>query len=196
VTAGEQTRAGRVQVVCTGNVCRSPYVERRLAQLLSDTGIEIESAGTGALVGSPMEPGSLDALASVGAAHDNFVARQLTPAILDRADLVITATQRHRVQAVTLHPTVLRRTFSLGELADLLRDVDLRATAGEDAQASWAAHVAHVARERRGLVSTRPAADTDVPDPYRRGPEAYAQMTHAVESLLLVVAPALRPPWR
>ena len=200
MTAPATPRAGRVLVVCTGNVCRSPYIERRLAQLLSGTGLEVESAGTRALVGAAMEPGSADALTAVGADHDGFDARQLTPALLDRADLVITATQDHRTDAVTLHPKVLRRTFALGELADLVRGVDLATAAADgppdDTETPWVAQVARIARERRGLAPARPAADSDVPDPYRRGPEAYAQMTHAVESLLLVVAPALRPPGR
>ena len=203
MSGGADLRAGRVLVVCTGNVCRSPYIERRLAQLLSGTGLEVESAGTRALVGAPMEPGSASALAAVGADSNGFQARQLTPAILDRADLVLTAAQRHRTEAVTLHPKVLRHTFALGELADLVSGVDLASVARDasapDAGAAdtpWVTRVAQVARERRGLAPARPAADTDVPDPYGRGPAAYALMTHSVERLLLVVAPALRPPGR
>lgn len=188
---------GRILVICTGNVCRSPYIERRLRQMLDGADVRIESAGTGALVGSDIEPGSVAALDAVGADASGFVSLQLTPALLDRADLVITATQRHRADAVALHPRSLRRTFTLGELGDLLRGVDLRAAAAEtDAShdGPWATVVAEVARGRRGLDPGRPAEEADIPDPYRRGPEAYAAMTSAIEAELPVVAAALTPP--
>lgn len=186
------TRGGRVLVVCTGNVCRSPYIERRLAQLLGDTDVHIESAGTRALAGQDMQEGSHEALEAVGADASGFVSRQLTHSMLDDVDLVITATQRHRRDVVTLNPRALRRTFSLGELADLLRTADLRPDGGPP----WAAVVAERARDQRGQSPVRSAAESDIPDPYLLGPEAYALMTHAVESYLLLVASALRPPQR
>jgi protein-tyrosine phosphatase len=186
---------GRVLAVCTGNVCRSPYVERRLGQLLIDTDVRIESAGTRALVGSAMEQGSVAALESVGAPASGFVARQLTPVMLDEADLVITATQKHRRDAVSLNPRVLRRTFSLGELADLLRTADLVRTAdlANGSGGPWASVVAAAARDQRGQAPARPPEQSDIPDPYRQGPAAYARMAHEIEANLLVVATALRP---
>ena len=63
---------------------------------------------------------------AVGADTTGFASRQLVPALLDGADIVITATQQHRAEAVALHPRALRKTFTLGELADLVRDADLR----------------------------------------------------------------------
>jgi protein-tyrosine phosphatase len=201
--AGGTVPAGRVLVVCTGNVCRSPYIERRLAQLLGGTGLVVSSAGTRALVGAPIEPGSAELLERAGADAGGFAARQLTPAILAEADLVVAATQRHRSDAVALNPRVLRRTFTLGELADLLADTDLSAVAAEaraDASAAspgatpWVTRVAEAARDRRGFVRARAAEESDIPDPYRRGPEAYALMGTAIEQVLPVVARALRPP--
>jgi len=48
---------GRVLTVCTGNICRSPFLERALqAELDRSWGrgeIEVASGGTGALAGSP-----------------------------------------------------------------------------------------------------------------------------------------------
>ena len=181
---------GRILVVCTGNVCRSPYLERRLAQLLADTDLVIESAGTRAMVGAPIEDGSVLALESVGADTSAFVSRQLTHVMLDDADLVITATQKHRGDAVSLNPRALRRTFSLGELADLLRTADL----SDESDRPWAAVVAAAARDQRGQAPVRPASQSDIPDPYGRGAAAYALMTREIETHLLVVASALRPP--
>ena len=51
-------QAGSILVVCTGNVCRSPYIERRLRHELAGTGIEVTSAGTRALVGHDMDAGT------------------------------------------------------------------------------------------------------------------------------------------
>ena len=190
--AADARSVGHVLIVCTGNICRSPYLERRLAQLLADTDLVIESAGTRALVGAPIEEGSVTALESVGADASAFASRQLTRDMLERPDLVITATRKHRSDVVALNPRALRRTFSLGELADLLRTADLRDDPGQP----WAAVVASAAREQRGQAPVRPAAESDIPDPYRRGPAAYALMTHEIETHLLVVAAALRPPDR
>ena len=203
--AGGAVPAGRVLVVCTGNVCRSPYLERRLAQLLGDTGLVVSSAGTRAMVGAPIEPGSVELLERAGADAAGFASRQLTPAILAEADLVVAATQQHRSDAVALNPRVLRRTFTLGELADLLADTDLSEAAAEaraDASTGsadatpWVTRVAEAARDRRGFVRARPAEESDIPDPYGRGAEAYALMGAAIEDVLPVVAGALRPPTR
>ncbi|GAB3880267.1 arsenate reductase/protein-tyrosine-phosphatase family protein [Terrabacter terrigena] len=186
---------GTVLVICTGNVCRSPYIERRLRQLLAGTDAVVESAGTRALVGSDIEPGSSAALSAVGADVAGFASRQLARAMLDDADIVVTATQQHRGDAVALHPRALRKTFTIGELADLVRGADLAAAAGEaPADVPWAAVVADVARGRRGLHRARPADESDIYDPYGRGSAAYARMSHEIESLVGVVAEALRPP--
>ncbi len=190
--APADSHVGRILVVCTGNVCRSPYIERRLAQLLADTDVRIESAGTRALVGEDMQEGSQEALESVGADASAFVSRQLTHAMLDEADLVITATQRHRRDVVSLNPRAMRRTFSLGELADLLRTAELV----PDGDEPWAVVVADAARHQRGQSPSKPAGESDITDPYGQGHEAYALMTHEVETHLLVVATALRPPDR
>ncbi|MBC9821916.1 low molecular weight phosphatase family protein [Terrabacter sp. MAHUQ-38] len=195
--------AGRVLVVCTGNVCRSPYIERRLVQLLAGTGVEVASAGTRALVGAPIEPGSVDALGEVHADAAGFAARQITPALIRDADLVVTATQRHRHEVVALLPRALRRTFSLGELADLLRDADLGVemaaleahdpTGPAASDASWAARLAALAWSRRGRSTIRQPEESDIPDPYGRGSAAYALMSHEIEAQIGVVAEALRP---
>lgn len=189
------TPIGRILVICTGNVCRSPYLERRLRQLLAGTDAVVESAGTRALVGADIEPGSSAALAAVGADTAGFASRQLVPAMLDEADIVVTATQAHRGDAVALHPGALRKTFTLGELADLVRDADLAAEARTaPAGMPWAAVVADLARGRRGLNPARTADESDIHDPYGRGPEAYDRMSHEIESQVGVVADALRPP--
>ncbi|GAA2168206.1 protein-tyrosine-phosphatase [Humibacillus xanthopallidus] len=182
-------------VVCTGNICRSPYIERRLAGLLADTDAVVSSSGTRALVGAPIEPGSAELLVAAGGSTDGFASRQITPALLAESDLVIAATQMHRAESVRVNPRVLRRTFTLGELADLLRDADLVTEAAQtDSELPWARRLGEIALHRRGLFRARPPEESDIPDPYQRGRDAYAIMASEIEKALLVVGPALRPP--
>ena len=61
----------RVTMVCTGNICRSPYAAVLLRQGLAwarPGAFEVTSAGTHALVGRPMDEGSVERLAAKGLA--------------------------------------------------------------------------------------------------------------------------------
>ncbi|WP_392544721.1 low molecular weight phosphatase family protein [Oryzobacter telluris] len=179
--------------MCTGNVCRSPYIERRLRHDLTRTGITISSAGTHALVGRDLDPGSRALLEASHTDADGFAARQLTAELVASADLVITAAREHRGAAARLHPAALRRAVTLTDLADLLAGLapaDVQA-AGEEG--SWVRQVAAVAGSRRGLVPARQEG-VDVTDPIGRGPAVFAQMADEVEEALRVVVPVLRGP--
>ena len=116
--------------VCTGNVCRSPAAERLLRRVLVGggiaglSGVDVSSAGTGALVGDPVSPPMAVLIEKAGADASNFTARQLLPALVRGADLIITMTGAHRRETVTLVPAAVQRTFVLGELAHMLGDVD------------------------------------------------------------------------
>jgi protein-tyrosine phosphatase len=63
---------GRILIVCTGNICRSPFIERLLQRQLderrpgSDRGILVHSAGTGALTGSAMDERAAALLVAYG----------------------------------------------------------------------------------------------------------------------------------
>ena len=87
---------GNVLIVCTGNVCRSPYIEYRLRDLLGERGPQIASAGTMALAGAPIDPSSGELLAGHGIDASGFVARQLTADMVREADLILTAAREHR----------------------------------------------------------------------------------------------------
>ncbi|GAA1966119.1 low molecular weight phosphatase family protein [Terrabacter lapilli] len=195
-SSGARGRAGRVLVVCTGNVCRSPYIERRLAQLLHGTGIEVSSGGTGALVGSPIDPGSVAQLRQRDAETEGFKARQLTAEMIAHSDLVLTATRAHRAEVVRLSPRAMARCFTLADFAHLVADAsadEMDELDETDPGASWVARVAALAASRRGLVPPLPLSESDIPDPYRQGPEAFAVMADAVENLLPAVEQALTP---
>src|SRR6476469_6254579 len=122
------TTPARILTVCTGNVCRSPYLERALQTELDRSWgpgeVEVTSGGTGALAGDPVDEGSRVIMDRLGYPAEGFVARTLLPEHVESADLVLTATRAHRGKVATLHPRALRYVFAFREFADLLGGVD------------------------------------------------------------------------
>src|ERR1035437_4630017 len=102
----------RILIVCTGNICRSPFIERLLQHELderrsvSERGIVVRSAGTAALVGSSMDAQSAAQLVAHGGDASGFRARDLTPALVAESDLVLTATRAHRGKVALMSPEV------------------------------------------------------------------------------------------
>ncbi len=169
-------------VVCTGNVCRSPYVAARLRQELPD--LHVVSAGTGALRGrAPTEP-VLDVLRRRGVDRYPDTARQLVRAHVRGARLVLTAQHAHRAEVARLVPPAAGRAFTVLELARLVTSAGLAPGAGLDAVVAGAgALAAHDLRD-----------DDDLADPYRGSEADYAAMVERVESALDVLVPVLRGP--
>lgn len=105
----------RILMVCVGNVCRSPTAEVILRSLCRDGSIVVESAGLGALAGRPIDPLADAVLAEHGLSGAGHVARQVTPALIDTADLILVmeAPQLGAIRA--LAPCATDRTFLLGK---------------------------------------------------------------------------------
>jgi protein-tyrosine phosphatase len=189
----------RILTVCTGNVCRSPFLERALqAELDRSWGaaaIEVRSAGTGALAGDPMESNARARLEENGFAADGFVARQLTPDLVAGSDLVLTATRAHRGTVAQLHPRALRYVFAFREFADLVAGIgsDRVAQPTDDAQEHVTRVVALAAGER-GLRPPMPDEEANIVDPYRRPPEVFDRMTSQIMGSLPAVVRALGRP--
>lgn len=179
----------RILVVCTANICRSPYVQAVLGAGLEwarPGAFDVSSAGTHALVGRGVDGGSAALLDAKGLSHGDFAARQLSPALLAQHDVVLVMASEHRAWIVEEAPAVHRRTFTLRELAGLLDDIGesedwewlFEQAGAHDVVARWRALPELVARHRpRGPRR----GDRDVSDPYRRGPEAFARMAGEVD---------------
>jgi protein-tyrosine phosphatase len=186
----------RILTVCTGNICRSPVAERLLQAGLDQVlpgGFVVTSAGTRAMVGEPIQPPSAKIVRTFGGNPENFAARQLTSKILRGVDLVLTMTSGHRGEVLQLDASLLKRTFTIREFARMLDVLDERAAgtpagppsgspAGSPAgdplaanTASWRGLPARAAAVRH-LSLPADSAENDIIDPYRRGPETYAQM--------------------
>ena len=115
--------------VCTGNVCRSPAAERLLRRDLDRVGRWDRRA----LRGQRRQRRDRVRSSATRSAHrwrrssprrgadaEDFVARQITPAVVRAADLVITMSSAHRRETVTLVPAAVQHTFVLGELEHML----------------------------------------------------------------------------
>ena len=198
VSSGHGPGREPVLVVCTGNICRSPVAER-LFRLALGPGVGVRSAGTCAMRDEPIAPGMASLLHSIGADSTGFAARQLTPALLREAGLVLTMTRAHRAAVVELLPQAVLRSFTLVEFARLLRSVPTPALRGAAGVSPWTAVVPLAAAQRGQLGASasgagQPAAAADdVDDPYGRSPRAYSiafeHIHRAVGSIAQVMAP-------
>ena len=184
------SKPGSILVVCTGNVCRSPYIERRLRHELSGTGIEVTSAGAQALVGHDMDAGTREQLQLNGLDTDGFVARQLTADLLSRADLVVASAREHRAFAARLHPAAMSRTVTLCDLSDLLSAVTAEELEAPSPDVSWVRRVGIAAARRRGSVPARQDG-VDILDPIGGPPSLFARMAADVDEALVPVVRAL-----
>lgn len=184
---------GLVLVVCTANVCRSPYIERRLAQLVGHLGITVISRGTRALVDQPMDPAVASALEDHDASAQGFAARQLTPADVTGADLVITAAREHRAEVVRMSLRAMARCFTLLDLVDLANGLGPVSATSVPPGVPWVPAMTARLAAQRGLVPPRPASDADLRDPTGLGTRAHSRMVREVEGALPALAACLTP---
>lgn len=168
--------------VCTGNICRSPVAELLLAHALSPiAGVHVESAGTGALVGSGVPEQAQRLAAAGGIDAGAHRARQIDTGMIRGSDLIVAMSREHRRVVVESLPAAMRRAFTLRELARIADALEPRlAQAVADAGATTAedgmrAAVA-LAAALRGTVEPPASPDEfDIVDPYRRSDETYAR---------------------
>lgn len=162
----------RVLAVCTGNISRSPAVEHLLQAGLGDSTV-VRSAGVRAVVGAPVDPPVAAYLAASGVRVDGFAARQLVPAMVAEADLVLAMTRSHRSQILGLVPSAVRRTYTLREFARILQSFD--GSAEGDTPGQRLRSLLPRVAAARALQPRRPAGADDVRDPYGHGPGVYRQ---------------------
>lgn len=102
-----------VLVLCEGNHCRSPIAEILLKASLGDA-VQVESAGLGALVGSPADPEAQRLMTGLGLDLSGHRGRQVTAAMLLAADLVLVMDRRQKDWCEELAPSTRGRVFLLG----------------------------------------------------------------------------------
>ena len=169
----------RVLFVCEGNICRSPYAMVAFSELWSATeGTPAAplSAGTRAPLGAGaheqlrrffVEPRSVAQL-------DAHRSRRMDAGLIRGVDLVLTMERGHRRDVLALVPGALRRTYTLGEFAQVARaaiesDVELHGMSLDDIAG-------------RFRLAARGAAD--ITDPVRGDASDFADMAHSVDDAL------------
>ena len=177
--APSRPRPLSVLFVCTANICRSPFMEIVARDLAGpDAPVVFSSAGTHGFREYPMDTVMAGTLHARGLSADGFLSRPLTGALIEDADLVITAEASHRAFILDDHAAAFRKVFTLGQVAEVVRNAPDGLTGDE---------LLRLLGDRRGASEP----DADVRDPYGRGPHAAGEAAVQIDGLLRVVVPAL-----
>lgn len=146
----------RVLFVCTANIARSPYLERRAQTLVSPEVAEFASGGTHNHPGRPVDPYMARLLADRGGNPYGHSSQPVSPVLLAWADMVLTASAEQRHELLERRIDLAQKIFTLAQFV----------VAGETAQPTT--ELIKDAFKLRG--GTPP--ELDLVDPYGRGAEA------------------------
>lgn len=166
-----------ILAVCTANICRSPLMEALLRGRLDAGRFEVASAGVRGWDRQPMDSMAKLELVRLGHSAEAFRSHAIDSYLVDSADLILTATRAHRSDVLAMNPQALRRSFTLVEFAALTGLVDADDPRSLVAQAAL----------RRSLAP----ADTDIADPYRRGPDVHRAVADRIAESVEIVADRL-----
>ena len=195
-----------ILVVCAANICRSPYTQALLTDWASVTGrageVTVASAGVAAYPGDPMCGHAADHARVDPFSHS---ARELDPAMLIDADLILTADRSQRGAVARMLPSSRPRLFTLRQagrigialtmpmMAGELPDGAPPLPSGTTDRLRWLVHELDAAR---GLLAASPEAESDIPDQHGPAPHdsTFSQVSAAVSSLTASFTACLRLP--
>ncbi len=177
--AGDGRRPIRVLFVCTANIARSPYAERRARAMLGEAPVEVVSAGVPGRWGRGMDAELAARLAADGVPAEGHRSQGVTAELLSDADLVLTFEFGQRLRLVEGWPQHATKVLGFNQFAEALRGLPERAELGED----WL-----------GLVRDAAPPDSmtlDVEDPHGQGARAAAACADEIDAGLGVIVPWL-----
>ena len=165
--------------VCTANIARSPYAERRMAQLLGEQSpVVVASAGIPGFDGRSMDEPMANQLAKRGGDGAGHESRVLTEEILAEADVVLTMEFSHHMAILEAWPEAAGKVRGLGQFARAVAKADLQG--------------AGTVEERVAAVlqaSGRNSMAWDVADPHRRGRRAAKKAADQIDQYLTSLLP-------
>ncbi|OIP43133.1 MAG: hypothetical protein AUK47_03155 [Deltaproteobacteria bacterium CG2_30_63_29] len=90
---------GRIIMVCSGNICRSPMAQELARLKFEERGLRpmIISMGTLGIVGRPAEPHAVEAIAQIGGDLSRHSSQSLSRGLVDVADVVFGMDATHMV---------------------------------------------------------------------------------------------------
>jgi len=103
--------------VCHGNIIRSPFAERLIADGLTEGAVSVTSAGLGAENGRPSPDFAVAAAARHRINLRGHGARRLTPADVAAADVLFVMDVQQQLALVHAHPSAAGKVFLLASLA-------------------------------------------------------------------------------
>lgn len=104
-----------ILVVCVGNICRSPTAELLLRNTLDPSNFVVTSAGLAARTGESMESNARLVLEEQGLDASGFIARQITPAIVNESDLILVMEKDHVKKVLGIASHARGKVFLLGK---------------------------------------------------------------------------------
>ncbi|GAA4407662.1 hypothetical protein GCM10023168_23950 [Fodinibacter luteus] len=176
----------RVLFVCTANIARSPYAERRASQLLPDhapegRGVWLASAGMPGYPGRDMDPEMAAQLRARGGEPNGHVSRAVTHELLVESDLVLTFEFAQRLRIIDEWPDQALKVFGVRQFTHALERIPAPAHGLE------LLDQAYTARLPDGM-------NLDVVDPHRRGAAAARACADEIDAMLAAIVPALSAP--
>jgi protein-tyrosine phosphatase len=157
----------RVLFVCTANHCRSPIAEQLLRYTVSQKfgssdAWQVESAGTDIPGAWPLHESAAAVLAERIPDVADHVSTSLDVATVRSADLVLTATRRHRSVVASTVPAAIGRSFTILQFARLCAEVS--SISGVD-PGELGRHLVVEAKLARSTLQPVPGDQDDLPDP-------------------------------
>src|SRR5260221_2300846 len=105
-----------VLFVCTGNYCRRPMAEGLFSDLIRGrAGIEVTSAGIGAVGGQPPSYHAIEVMSELGLDIRNIRSKPLMADLVRKADFIFVMTYGHLDSMLLLFPSAAEKTFLLRE---------------------------------------------------------------------------------
>ena len=189
---GAKLTGFRVLFVCTANHCRSPIAEQLLRYTVSQKFASpdawtVESAGTDIPGRWPLHEYASAVLAERIPAVADHVSTSMDTTIVRGADLVLTATRRHRSVVASTVPAAIGRSFTILQFARLCAEVS--PIQGDDPGALGRQLVVE-AKLARSTLQPVPGDQDDLPDPIG---QPIAQFRVCADRLQAAIDAILRP---
>lgn len=171
----------RIEFVCTANISRSPYAERRAASLCAGHPFVFSSSGLMAREGIHMDPAMVAELRARGLSDEGHRSKPLDADRIDAADALLVMEVRQRQRMLESWPEATMKTFTFAQFVQALESVPQGVPRPQLIEEVFA---------------VRPAPDSreDVTDPYRRGREAASAAAQHLDALVKRMAVGLGVP--
>ena len=105
----------QILIVCTANICRSPATQLIFQRLLSKQNVVVDSAGTLAIDGNPMDDTMQTLMLAKGYTEaTGHRSKALMPMSLARYDLILAMENNHMQHIHQMNPAVVGRVKLLG----------------------------------------------------------------------------------